>query len=126
MGSWIGVLKNFLRVEQNGDWPVIDQLHLHHFLKPPGFTAHPGSADAFHEVLIKVARFLGRSGSIERRTLAAADVAVERELRDHQNSSSHLRYRAIHLSSTVFKNAQPSDFVRQVTGIRFSIGLTNS
>ena len=50
--------KGFLRIQKDGDRPVVDQFHLHHFLEPSGFAAQAGGADFLDEILIEFARLL--------------------------------------------------------------------
>src|ERR1700674_4059826 len=79
------------RIQQYRDRPFVNQFHLHRFLKPSRFAAQAGGADFLDKIFVEFARLLGRSGCIERWTLAAPRVSVESELRDHQQRAGNLR-----------------------------------
>jgi hypothetical protein len=38
--------ESFRRIQQDRDWPFVDQFDLHHFLESSGFAAQSGRADA--------------------------------------------------------------------------------
>jgi len=89
----------------------LTSFHLHHLLKPPRLAGKPGDADALNEVFIKRTRLLRRRCSVERRPLAAPDIAVEGELGNHQQFAAGFAHRSIHLATIVFENSQPNDLV---------------
>ena len=64
------------------------------------------------------------SGRIKRRPLASADVAVERELRDRQDSSADIAQPQIHLSIRVFNYTEADDLFCEVVGVRVGICLS--
>jgi hypothetical protein len=57
----------------------------------------------FYEEFVKWAGFLGRSGHVEGRTLAAANVSIESELGDCQHASANIPHAAVHFSFIVIK-----------------------
>ena len=61
------------------------------------------------KVLIQVVGLLCARGFTERRSRAFAAVAVQRELRDHQDGASLFRNRAVHLSFAIFEDPKIRD-----------------
>src|SRR5882762_1233436 len=80
-------LKSLRGVEQDGHGSVIHQFYVHPFLEPAGLAAQARAADARHKVLVELTGLGGRGGSVERRSLSPADIAIERELGNHQYPS---------------------------------------
>jgi hypothetical protein len=74
-----------------------------------------------YEELVELAGFLGRSGGVKGRALAATDVSVEGELGNCQNASAHILEAAVHLSLIVFEDAEADNFFGEVVGIGFGV-----
>jgi len=116
-------LKEFLRVQQDGDGAIVYQFHRHRLLEPAGLAAQAGGADSSDEILVEAARLLGAGCGIEGRPLASAYVAEQRKLRYQQHCATSLADRQIHLSFRIVENAQAGDLVGQVVGIGFGVIL---
>ncbi len=89
--------------------------------KVPVSQRNPAARTALHKIFIELARLLGRSGLIERRTLAAAHISVQRELRDHQHAAFGFTQGQVHFSAGVLENSQACNFVREIVGVGFCI-----
>jgi hypothetical protein len=105
------------RIQQYRHRPFVRQFYLHHFLETPGFAPQTSGSDSLHKVFVEFARLLGRSGCVERGTLAASRVSVERELRDHQQRSANFCNGKIHFAASVFKNPQAVNFLGKIIRI---------
>jgi hypothetical protein len=58
-------LEPLSRIQQNGHGAVIDQFHLHHFLKAPGLAAQPEGLNPLDKELIQSPRLLRRRRAIK-------------------------------------------------------------
>src|SRR3954470_3588823 len=119
-------LESFFRVEQDRHRTVIHQLDLHHRLKDARLAAKPQRANALDEMLVELARLLRPRRIVERRALALSHIPIERELRDGEHRAPDIRYRQIHLSSVIFKDAQPGDLLPKIISRSFGIRMRDS
>src|SRR5262249_56049450 len=62
-------------------------------------------------------------GWVKRWPSSAAEIAIERELRDHEEIAALILNRQVHLSGFVFEDAQPQDFFCEVVRCGFVVGL---
>ena len=118
--------KSFPRINHDGDWPVVHQLHFHHCLKFSGLAANAGCTDLLDEILIEPTRLLRTRSRVKRRTLAATHVSVQCELRDGENRATDFRDCEVHLLVGIFKYPHTDDLVGQVIGVRLGVLLRDS
>src|SRR5581483_4773851 len=112
-----------LRVEQDRDRALVHQFDLHHLLEPAGLAAQACIAYPHDEMFVEFPCTRRRSGVIERRPLAATDVSVERELRNHQHRALALAKVEIHLAVLIVEDAKADDLLGEVLGIGLAIAL---
>jgi len=60
--SEAGILERLPGIKKNRNRAFVDQLHLHRFLKTPGFTTKTGGPDLLDEILVEFACLLRRGG----------------------------------------------------------------
>src|SRR5215510_12196101 len=83
-------------VDEHGYWSIVDQLDAHHRLELAGGHGHLGRLQFSHDCLIQRPRELRRRGLIERRSPSLPHISVERELRDDQDTPTHVDHGSIH------------------------------
>ena len=119
-------LKGLGGIQQNRDGAIVYQFHFHHFLEAAGLAGQTSVPDARHEVLVELASPPRRRGGIERWPLATANIAVQRKLRDHQNSAADGRSVQVHLSVLIFEHAQSSNLAGQIIGVCFIVCVSHA
>src|SRR5437016_11873978 len=77
-------------------------------------------------MLVEPLGALGRRGVGERGAPALAAVAVERELRDHEQRAAHLVERAREAARLVLEDAEPDDLPAERVGVALGIGVTDA
>ncbi len=70
---------------KDGYRALVEEFNVHHFLEAAGFAGQAEVADAADEVFVELAGEVGAGGGIERGAAAAANIAIQGELRDRQN-----------------------------------------
>src|SRR5262249_55067330 len=115
-------LEGFVRIQEDRDRAVVDQLDLHVGLEAAGFAAHSSRANLFYEIFIELASLFGRRRGVERWPLALADVSVKGELRDRKNCATLIEDRAVHLAVFIFKDPQADDFLGKIVGSGSAVG----
>ncbi len=83
------------RVQDQGERPVVHQLHVHRRAETAGCHAMPERAQALHEPIHQRRGDLRQRGIGEARSPAAPQVGVERELADHQEAAIHVGQRQV-------------------------------
>jgi dephospho-CoA kinase len=101
----------------NGHGTVDDGLHEHHRAKRPGLDVQRLGAQRLDDVEIESLRVCGIGGPVERRSPAPADVAEERELRNHQQRSANVDDGQRHLALVIRKYTQPGDLVGDILDV---------
>ena len=119
-------LKCFTRIQQDGYWAVVHQFDFHGGLEAAGFAGQSQGADLIDEEFVELAGMAGRGGGVEGRTFAAADVAVERELRDCQNAGAGFERAAVHFPLVIFEDAEAGDFFGEVNRVGFGVVAGNA
>lgn len=89
--------------------------------KLTGGHRQPGVPQPLDKLLVKLFRLLRFGGRRERGTVAFARIAVQSELRHHQDLAARVCDRAIHLSIGVREDAQGRDFFREAFHLRGSV-----
>src|SRR5207244_9547203 len=69
-------------------WPAVHQLHFHHRSEPAGLAAQTGGSDSVDKISVEPLGFFRARCRVERRPLAPAYVAIQGELRYHQDRKS--------------------------------------
>src|SRR5580700_6201324 len=98
-------LKGLRRVQQNRYRAIVHQFYLHHFLEAAGVAEKAGGSDACDKVFVELTGALWRGCGVEGWAFAAADVAVQGELRDHQNLARYRSGIEVHFSVLVFEDS---------------------
>jgi hypothetical protein len=75
-------------------------------LKAAGGDVQAGRAQPFGKISIEPISFPRGRGVREGRPIAFAAVAVQSKLRNHQDFTAEIAYRAVHLALLVFKDAE--------------------
>ena len=108
-----------LAVEEQRDRAVVHQLDLHHRAEDAfGHARGPPRATRATNWRYSACAASGRRRGHVAGTAAAAGVAVERELRDHQDRAADLERGEVHLARRVVEDPQVGDLVRQGVGVR--------
>ena len=82
----------------------------HHFLEATGFTAQASGFAFAGQRIHTAAGLVRRGGGIERRAFSAPHIAVQSELRDHEQAAARVLHAAVHLAIPVFKMRRPAIF----------------
>src|SRR5687767_9330118 len=84
------ISKGLSAIDQNCDWAVVHEFHLHHFPKTTGGHIRNTVPDLFHKQIIKWFSNFGRRRIAPRRPQTAAHIAIERKLRHDKHSTAGL------------------------------------
>src|SRR6266568_4602117 len=99
-------LEGVVRIEEDGDWAFINQLHGHHGLKNSSGDGNTQLAQRFAKFLIKRFCEFRRGRGDEAGPALAARIPIQRELRNSKRAAFHIKQRAVHLTRIVFKDAE--------------------
>ena len=105
MVACYGVLKDSFGVEQQGDRPVVNELHLHQGLKLSRLDGDSPGPYRFHESFVEPAGHIRPSRPVVARAAALAAIAVKRELGDSQEAALDFRNGAVHAALQVVVDA---------------------
>jgi hypothetical protein len=95
-------------------------------LKHAGFDGHSPESRAFDEVLIQRTGSSGGRGGVETWAASLAAIAVQGELRDHEQRPTGIDKASVHLTRFVGEHPQVDDFVEQVISIGGGVGMRNA
>ena len=84
IGQFIASIRTLTAVDNQGHWPGIDQLYFHRGLKSTGFHVRHPTSDNLHEFLVESLGLCRWSCIGVRRPAPFAAIAVQGELRHHQ------------------------------------------
>jgi len=118
--------KYLCRIEQDCHWPAIYQLYIHHGLEDAFLAPEAGGTNLFAEIVIEPFGLLGSGCLVEGRPFAAANISIERELRDGEDGATHLGYGQVHLSIGILEDPEARDFLNEIVGLGFGIGMSDS
>ena len=98
-------------------------MDLHHSLENAGFHRNGSTAGAFHKVVVQIEGLPGWRGLVETWPASLAAIAIERELRNHQQAAAGFPDTAIHLARLIRKDAQAEGLVQQI--VRIGAGIVS-
>jgi hypothetical protein len=77
-------------------------------------------------MIIESLGMFGGSGLVKARTPALPAIAIQSELRHHQERSTGIDDIPVHLSGAIGKDSQSQDLVRKKVNFRFGVGFCHS
>ena len=98
--------------------PVVSKRHGHVGLKHASFNAHACAPRGGQEVFVQRASLFGGRRQIEARTPSFAAIAVQRELRNHQQRAACVENAAVHFAGLVGENPEAGDLAGKKIGVR--------
>ncbi len=90
-------------------------------LKTAGGDSQAGITQTLSEALVQLFSLVGRGRVGKRRAIASTTVAIQGELRNHQDFASGFRNRSVHFSPIVVEDAEEFDLVGESIGIVLAV-----
>jgi len=69
---------------------------------------------------------LRRGRGVERRALAAADISIQGELRNHEHAAAHVLRAAVHLAVLVFEEAEARNLLGQISCVGLGVFVSHA
>jgi len=113
-------------IQQQRDWPIIDQRHVHMLLKTASFNMQSVPTQLSNNALIKLFSLVWASGHYKAWSPPFSAIAVKRELANHQQLPVNILQSEIHLAFGILKDSQANQFASDVLDIVLSVGVTNT
>lgn len=113
--------KRLATVQQQSDWSIVDQTHIHVRLKSAGFNLKPLPSNFGHEGFIKTLCLRWPSGLDKAWSSTFATIAKQCELTDNQHSTIDVVQCKIHLSIVVLEDSQAGNLFRESDGVGIGI-----
>ena len=100
-------LFQFIRVEEDGDGAIVDEVHLHVGAKAAGFNLEAVlGTEAVVEIVIQRRSLLRACGGDERRAVALAAIGIECELGYTEDCPANITDGEVHLPLLVLEHTQ--------------------
>jgi hypothetical protein len=101
-------------VHHDRDGTIIQQFHLHHRPKPPGFRSFSRfPLQHIDELLVEWHRMLRSGGAGERRTVSFSCARIQRELTDDEKFAPDVDHGPIHQPLGISEDPLPDNLSRQ-------------